>query len=240
MDGKAIRSLLRPRAKMAEPKVQPPAGTLDCAVGYNRFGAYCVPRSSHHRPAAQAILRSKVWEEETLDFLTEVDGSIVHAGTFFGDFIPALSRSRPDAHVWAFEPNGESFRCSQITIALNGLTNVTLTHGALDAAPGEGRLRTVDRHGRPLGGGSHLSTEGESVPLLSIDSSVTGSVSAIQLDVEENERRALAGAMKTIEANRPVLVLETLPDSSWLTRELAPLGYGSPEAMGHNHVLRAG
>lgn len=73
-----------------------PAGALDCVVAGNKHGVYCVPRSSRHRPAAQAILQSRVWEPDTLDLVggTDRDGDIVHAGTFFGDFLPALARSR--------------------------------------------------------------------------------------------------------------------------------------------------
>jgi FkbM family methyltransferase len=218
------------------PRTEAPATTLDCAIGYNRFGAYCVPRSSHHRPAAQAILRSKVWEPETLGFLVSISGNIVHAGTFFGDFIPALAQR--DGHVWALEPNRENFRCAQVTVALNGLTNVTLMHGALDAMNGEGHLQVVDARGRPLGGASHLATGGEVVPLLTIDSIVEGPISVIQLDVEGNEQRALSGAMKTIEENLPILVLETAPSDAWFARELAPLGYREALALGPNRVFR--
>ena len=58
------------------------------------------------------ILDARVWEPDTLDLARGVDpaGDVVHAGTFFGDFIPALARSRaPGALVWAFEPNRESY-----------------------------------------------------------------------------------------------------------------------------------
>jgi FkbM family methyltransferase len=174
-----------------------------------------------------------------LDFLTGISGNLLHAGTFFGDFLPALARSRPGARVWAFEPNLENFRCAQMTIALNDLSNVTLMYGALDASPGEGRLRTTDGDGRSLGGKSHLAGDGEPVPLLTIDETLGAArVAAVQLDVEGNEQAALEGAMKMIRGQRPILVLETPPEE-WIARELAPLGYREGPPVGPNRVFHA-
>jgi len=65
-------------------------GVLGCFVAYNPYGGYCVPQSSHHRPAAQMILRGRVWEPDTIKFVRD------HAGTYFGDFIPALSAGCAD------------------------------------------------------------------------------------------------------------------------------------------------
>lgn len=136
-----------------------PAGALDCTVARNEHGLYCVPRSSRDKHEAEKILQSRVWEPETIELLRGRDsaGDIVHAGTFFGDFLPALARSRTGgALVWGFEPNRESFRCAQITMLLNDLTNVVLTHAALDAQGGKALLATSYRGGAVSGGGSHI------------------------------------------------------------------------------------
>ncbi len=132
------------------PGVELPEDAPDSVVARNEHGLYCVPRSSAHRPVAQAILQSRVWESETLELIRGVasDADIVHAGTFFGDFVPALSRSRAKgATVWAFEPGGENHRCTEITIMLNKLENVVLTHAGLDAKGGSALLATGDREG---------------------------------------------------------------------------------------------
>ena len=143
-------------------RVSSDPATLDCLIGRNEYGAYCVPRSSRHRPAAQAILQRSVFEPDTLSLMRSTPGDVIHAGTFFGDFLPALA-SR-DAIVWAFEPNRESYRCACITAALNDLQNVRLTHAALSDAPGEATLATSDRRGVSYGGGSHL-VAGGNAPL---------------------------------------------------------------------------
>src|SRR5580704_12684036 len=139
-----------------------PSEAPDSVVAKNKHGSYCVPRSSLHRPAALAIVNGGIWESETLDLLRSAgpDGDIVHAGTFFGDFIPALARSRErDACVWAFEPNRESYECARLTVMLNGLENVTLSHVGLSAESATTLLATHNAKGLPLGGGSHLITD---------------------------------------------------------------------------------
>lgn len=257
-----VRRSLR-QGKRAGSRTAPPSHSLQDAavtlppdapaavVASNEHGAYCVPQSSLHRPVARTILDARVWEPKTLDLVrsADVSGDIVHAGTFFGDFIPALARSRePGAIVWAFEPNRENYRCASITIELNDLENVVLTHAGLSRRNDTALLATSDRKGVALGGGSQLiddpsSAEGlsnEQVNLVAIDEVVSGdrSVAVIQLDVEGHEQEALAGAMRTIERCRPLIVLETLPADSWVAEQLVPLGYRVAETIDANTVLR--
>ncbi len=71
---------------------------LKCVISYNKYGGYCVPNSSRHRPAAQKILFNKVHEAKTIEYMvskSDMNGEIVHAGTYFGDFLPALSKNLP-------------------------------------------------------------------------------------------------------------------------------------------------
>jgi FkbM family methyltransferase len=228
-----------------------PPDAPDAVVASNEHGAYCVPRSSLHRPVARTILDARVWEPNTLELVRSVngDGDIVHAGTFFGDFIPALARSRnAGATVWAFEPNRENFRCAAVTIELNGIENVVLTHAGLSARSATALLATSDRRGVPLGGGSRLvhdstdedSASNEEVNLVAIDDVVSDdrSVAVIQLDVEGHEQAALTGAMSTIERCRPLLVLETLPPAGWLEAHLGPLGYHVTGTLDANTIVR--
>jgi FkbM family methyltransferase len=228
-----------------------PADAPDSIVARNEHGVYCVPRASQHRPVAQAILQSQVWEADTLDLVRGADshGDIVHAGTFFGDFLPALAHSRSDgALVWAFEPNGENHRCAQITKELNHLENVVLANAGVNATGGTALLATTDREGLPLGGASRVITDpartrwwaNEEVKLVAVDEVVPSDreVAVIQFDVEGHEQEALDGAMRTIERCRPLIVLETLPEASWVERKLVPLGYRQAGSVDENVVLR--
>jgi FkbM family methyltransferase len=230
-----------------------PPGTLDCLLAANAHGVYCVPRASEHRAVSQAIMAAGVWESDTLELLRAADpgGDIVHAGTFFGDFLPALAHSRRDgAKVWAFEPNRENYRAAQITTVLNDLQNVVLTNAGLGAQRGSALLATTDREGTPLGGASRVIKDrararwytNEQVELLKLDEVIEPDrrVAAVHFDVEGHEQEALSGALAMIARCRPVIVLETMPDSAWIERHLAPLGYRPAGEVDINHVLRCG
>lgn len=153
----------------------------DHIVAENVHGVYCVPSASRHRPASRTILASQVWEVDTIELLrhTEPAGDIIHAGTFFGDFIPALAHSRQDgALVWAFEPGRENHRCAGMTTFLNDLDNVALFHAGLDEMAGTATLMTSNPSGVPLGGRSRIvegedpnrgNLGGEDVDLVAID-----------------------------------------------------------------------
>jgi len=209
-----------------------------------------VPRASLHRPVAQWTVESKVSERATLELLSASDSSadIVHAGTYFGDFLPALSKSRGEgALVWAFEPSREHHRCAQITIELNGLENVVLAHAGLSAQPASALLATADSKGLPLGGTSHVVVDParvrwwdtEEVQLVTLDDAIDPDrrVATIHLDVEKHEQQALEGALELITRWRPLLVLETLPSQEWLDERLEPLGYRSKGRVDLNYVL---
>ena len=223
---------------------------LKCLIASNAYGSYCVPASSKHRPAAAAILRGDVWEAETLAFLCANCGQddIIHAGTYFGDFLPALSKAAgPMAQIWAFEPSSESFSCAAITLKLNDIRNVRLTNAGLGASPGRAALRTGETGGRAEGGGSEIVAEKrpgfdhEEVRLVAIDEVVPHdrTIGVLQLDVEKYEQPALAGALATIRRCRPVLVLETLPsDELWFAENILSLGYEAIGPLDKNRAFR--
>jgi len=214
---------------------------LKCTISYNQYGGYCVPESSAHRPAAIAVLSGAVHEPETIEYMVANcrDRDMIHAGTFFGDFLPALSRSvNSNAVVWAFEPNRENFRCAKITLDINDATNVRLAHAGLGATSERLFVQTTDGRGRSLGGTSRITgaaqaAEGrESVDVVSIDEVVPRdrNVGILQLDVEGYEKEALSGALATIRRCLPILILEVLPDSSlvhseWFLENVLSLGY---------------
>jgi FkbM family methyltransferase len=217
-------------------------------IASNKFGRYCVPKSSIARPAAKTILAGEVWEKDTIRFIARNCGAgdVVHAGTFFGDFLPGLSRAlHPDARLWAFEPSRENFLCAQQTIALNELANVNLTHAGLGARQGSGTL-CISEDGKATGGSSRFvaqETRGEgyeTAPIVALDDVIPPSrnVTALQLDVEEYEQEALEGALGLLKRCRPLLILETLPRSpDWHEHNVLSLGYREMGEVHHNRVL---
>lgn len=215
---------------------------LKCIVSYNKYGGYCVPESSRYRPAARKILSNDIHEPKTIEYIISKcgNGDVVHAGTYFGDFLPALSKGvSANSIIWAFEPNPENYRCAKITIEINNITNVVLTNAGLGAKQEQLFIQTIDKKGRALGGASrivsHESNEmtlAENVQMITIDSiiSLERFVSVIQLDVEGHEKNALTGALSTIQRCLPVIILEVLPsstliDSDWFRKNILCLGY---------------
>lgn len=223
---------------------------LQCSIAYNAYGGYCVPLSSSHRPAARTILAGRIWEPDTIEFLRAhcKAGDIIHAGTYFGDFLPALSRAVDSrAMVWAFEPNPENYRCARITTYVNGLQNVELTNAGLGERAGLLPLLTRGVHGASLGGASRITQAGGQsndnrsidVRIVTIDETFPSGrkASLIQLDVEGFERQALAGALATIRRCKPILVLESVPEENWLAQNLGTLGYRLTHRVNGNFVL---
>jgi len=179
------------------------------------------------------------------------DCDIVHAGTFFGDFLPALSSaiSSSKALLWAFEPNLENYRCAKITAELNGATNIRLTHAGLGPRSENLYVQTVDANGLPLGGASRIvtmsenKTNNQAVSMVAIDEVIpeNRNIGILQLDVEGYEKEALSGALATIRRCLPILILEVLPDtnlakSDWFIENISSLGYVHSDELHGNSV----
>lgn len=226
-----------------------PEKVLNCSIAYNEYGAYCIPLSSIHRPAVQTILAGKVHEPETILLIqsTATDQDIVHAGTFFGDFLPGIANSRTrSAKVYAFEPNPANYKCAQITCLVNSLTNVELFGVGLGDEQGSAQMITHDQDGKESGGSSRIllspgaeESSTETVQIVRIDDIVPNDrrVGVIQLDVEGFEKQALLGAFHTIKRCLPLIIVETLPEKQWMAQHLEPLGYSVTDQVHGNHVL---
>ncbi|WP_233417255.1 FkbM family methyltransferase [Halovulum marinum] len=214
----------------------------------NVYGRYCVPEGLEQRPAARAVLSGEVYEPDTLDYMRSHAGAgdIIHAGTFFGDFLPALSSAlAPGALLWAFEANPASHGAAVRTAELNDLGNLRLRHAALSSGSGTLLFRTRDRHGKPLGGCSQVvSRDGpgvEKVTAVALDDAVPADrrISILQLDLEGHEKPALLGARRILREHRPVLILERVRRAFWLRRQFAGLGYRRVGRVHNNFIFEA-
>jgi FkbM family methyltransferase len=209
-------------------------------IARNATGLFCVPLFSM-RQCNLHILNGRIFEPETINFVRDHAGSgdVVHAGTYFGDFLPGFASGlAAGAKLWAFEPVYESYLCARITVELNRLDQVELFHAGLGEETGDGVVVTHDERGaflgemayvanRPAGGEDGGADDGQAIRILAIDDVVPEDrqVSILQLDVEGFETPALNGALKTIRRCRPILILELAPPEAWIAEHLAPLGY---------------
>jgi FkbM family methyltransferase len=220
---------------------------VDCTLCENEFGRYAVPLSSRHRPAAQVVLRGDVWERQTIDYMRAHAGrDIVHAGTYFGDFLPAVSKAvDPGRTIYAFEPNSENFACAEWTTLLNALGNIRLQQVALGDVSSTRQMQTA-LAGVALGGMSRITDmpkdptgDYEDVATVRLDDVLPeqADIGVLQLDVEGFEEPALKGALETITRCRPILILETVPEA-FMESSITPLGYRQAGSVCGNTIFQ--
>jgi FkbM family methyltransferase len=241
----------------AKPKFDKPCKSseslLSCIIAYNELGGYCIPQSSIYFAAAQRTMEGVIHEAETVKFIVDnyANGDIIHAGTYYGDFLPVLSAScSSDAKIWAFDPNVENYRCASITIMINSLTNINLFNKGLGKSENEARLITKNSQGESVGGTGKIllgnenidETLTQTVSIIALDDLIPEDrvVSLIHLDIEGYEQQALSGALKTIKRCLPLLILETVPEKGWLSENIISLGYTLTGLVldGRNQVLK--
>ncbi|MAU47104.1 MAG: hypothetical protein CMP09_20275 [Yangia sp.] len=207
----------------------------------NEFGRYCVPPGPEAHPAALSVIPGRVREPETLRFMRARagDGDIIHAGTFLGDFLPALSFAMAQGRrVRVFEPNPGSFNAARRAVALNGLGNVTLTKAALSNREGSLLFRTRDGEGHSPGGLSRVTEDPGEVQAVMPDvvAPLSRWVTILRFDVEGHEKPALRGAYHRIHRWKPTLILGYLGQQQWIRRSFRGLGYRNVGKLHGIHV----
>lgn len=192
-----------------------------------------LPERAAHRVAVREFAEGRYYEPFThLAFKMILEGkggrNVVHAGAFFGDMLHTLSQSA--ATVYAFEPVLENFVFAKKNAERLGLANVVLVNAGLGEENGLLPIRTTDKQGRFIGGGSTFNTGTQSeqhvyetAPVFRIDSLPIEDVALIELDVEGFELPALKGARTIIERDRPVILIEDNKDNC--ADFLGSLGY---------------
>ena len=180
---------------------------IDYTIAKNKYGVYSIPKSIEYTYTSQIILNGGVHEDTTIDYLKSVGGNIIHAGSGFGDFLPAL---KDCDSIWAFEPNRLMYQSSLGTIELNNLSNVNLFPYAIGEYEGVVNLKELDDSGIQMGPRSEISDNGVEVKITKLDSIIPKDckISAIHLDLEGYEFQALNGAKEIIERDKPIIVLE--------------------------------
>ncbi|MEH6604164.1 MAG: FkbM family methyltransferase [Pseudomonadales bacterium] len=172
---------------------------------------YFLPEYAMHKPAVQHILNDQYYEPETHRLVGKIfenfAGSMIHAGTFYGDMIPSFSES-VTGFVYAFEPVLENYILARMCIQKNRLENVFLFNSALSSVLGNIKMDTGGEDGVHHGGACKISDKGFTCTSVRIDNYEYSDLKVIQLDLEGSELEALKGAFSTIERHRPVIMVE--------------------------------
>ena len=128
----------------------------------------------------------------------------VQAGGAVGVWPKLLAREFET--VYTFEPNPESFRCLCHNVPE---LNVVKFNAALGKLPGLVKMAAPEyTNDDNIGAYRVYFTHDAYVPTLALDSFAFERLDLLYLDLEGFEQQAIAGAMDTIEACRPVIVLE--------------------------------
>ena len=175
--------------------------------GKNKYGVYSIPKEIAYTYTAQTILDGNVHEDTTIDYIRSIGGNIIHAGSGFGDFLPALKNCDK---IWTFEPNKLMYESSLDTISLNKLDNVNIFPYAIGEYDGKSTLQHIDESGLEMGPRSEIGDVGYGVEMIKLDSLIPKDckISLIHLDLEGYEFEALKGAKEIIERDKPIVVLE--------------------------------
>ena len=137
--------------------------------------------------------------------------TVVEVGANIGAHTVELSRLvAPGGVVHAFEPQRIVFQTLCANLALNGCINVFAHQAAVGAAAGEILVPFLPpRRPNNFGGLSlHGATQGEPVPLRTIDSLGLSACRMMKVDCEGMEAEALRGGADTIRRLRPFLYVE--------------------------------
>ena len=216
-------------------------------IRQNTHGLYYIPENQLHRRAAQVVAEGKVWESETIDFIIENlnNQSVITAGSYFGDFLPALSKETNQT-IFTYEPVPEQFDYAKKTIELNNLKNVVIENLALSDKNGFVTMELCDTKSDEmllLGGGSRIVSEKSKTTIevrsTTLDSLIPNDceISVIHLDVEGHEGKSLEGASRLIKKNLPIIIVESFPEQFFQTY-LSPLGYTHQGIVAKNHIIR--
>lgn len=206
---------------------------IECALEGN---VYFLPAYSLERPAVRCFLNGQLYEPETHALVrhvfSRVRGSMIHAGTFFGDMIPNFAAVAET--LWCFEPVLENYVLARLAIERNGLDNVNLFNAALSDGVGHVRMSTVSDEGVHRGGSSFVAGSGVTCPAMTLDQFDYTDLRILQLDVEDHELSALRGAVRTIRQHLPLIMIEDRAEAC--SEFLGGLGYINVGALPNLHI----
>lgn len=181
-------------------------------------------------PSVSAVIRHEHgWEGHVSDALSEAlrPGSTfidVGANVGFHTFL-AASIVGHGGSVTAIEPSSENCRLLQMSKAENKAEHVTILPFALDRTPG---IRYLASHLGTNAGlipdtRKHL-IDGRGTPVYAttLDDVAPPKVDVVKIDVEGAEFRVLEGGLRTVERDRPLIIMEFSCEMSERTSGVDP------------------
>jgi FkbM family methyltransferase len=138
--------------------------------------------------------------------------SVIDAGAHIGTHTLTLSKAvEKDGCVYAFEPQMKLYAELIMNLQQNKCDNVIAFRAALGESSKEVQMQVA---GYQNEGATEVGSGGDGVYMTTIDELNLSNISLIKIDVEYSENEVLKGAVKTIEKNRPAILLEVLKNHS--------------------------
>ena len=156
-------------------------------------------------------------------------GDFVDVGAHIGMYaIRSALELGGRGRVLAFEPNPAARAQLVTNVELNGCANVVVVAAAAADAPGTAALHvpeTADPSFSSLVGGRFAEGESVDVDVTTVDAAVAEHglrPAAVKIDVEGREVDVVRGMAATVEAFRPVVLVEVSEESAPEVRRLLP------------------
>jgi len=147
----------------------------------------------------------KVWKQIIRPGMTAIDvGANIGAHTIF------LSKAVGSLGVvFAVEPQRQLYQMLNGNLALNGITNTYVMHGALGRQSGTIAVPAIDYSQHGNFGGLSLGGAGKDrVPITTIDRIAPDALHFVKIDVEGMEAEVIDGAEDSLRKYKPVLYVE--------------------------------
>lgn len=163
---------------------------------------------------ARALGRYESAKFDYLDRVLEAGTAFVDVGANKGDFalFAAAKGARP---VYAFEPAPDNCVWIRRSLAANGFDSVRLFEAALSDTTGEATLFLGAKSGwhSLIAGLPHRNAGTRRVRTFRLDDVMAsdGRVDCLKIDVEGAENRVVAGALRTLARDRPIVLVDVHP-----------------------------
>lgn len=158
------------------------------------------------------------WEPYLLKYMVQYvrkNSNVLDIGAHIGTHTVFLSKLLGgQGMVWAFEPQKKLFMELNANLSVNHAKHVKTLRYAV------GKKKSVITMNPAVNGnegGTSIGQGGDHADLVTLDSLGINNVSFIKIDVEHYEDEVLAGAVKTIQASRPVILCEIMGGYSVVT-----------------------
>jgi len=183
-----------------------------------------------HEDCIQASIRvsKNYWDmhaHKIIDKYLKDNAVILDIGANIGSHTLYWAMERNAKKVYSFEPFDMIHEILLTNVKLNYLQDVVTTYN-FGLSDEECRAKKGSVFCNNLGSTKFLKEENGEAVLKTLDSvDIPEKIDLIKIDVEGHEVEVLKGAVKTLEKNKPILVIESFTRKAELEEIIFPLGY---------------